>query len=150
MWDRRDLLRQDLGEDRIGQTAADTARALFTRRLTRRRLLQHRETALRRAHRIAPGDRQHGGRGDGVEIGSIGLLVVEVVVTGVEIGAGIIIEIAGIEIIIEIVGVVCGVGIPVLLFFALYILCWIIFVECFILVIVIQFGRRGLFQFSGM
>ena len=110
MRDCLDLLRQDLGEDRIGQTAADTARALFTRRLTRRRLLQHRETALRRAHRIAPGNRQHGGRGDGVEIGIIGLPVIEVGGVCVKICAGIII------IIIEIVGAriivfICDVGI---------------------------------------
>ena len=121
MRDRLDLLRQDLREDRIGQTAADTARALFTRRLTRRRLLQHRETALRRAHRIAPGDRQHRGRSDGVEVGSIGLLVIEVGGVCVKICAGIIIIIieivgAGIIIIIEIVGAgiivfICDVGI---------------------------------------
>ena len=109
MRDRLDLLRQDLGEDRIGQTAADTARALFTRRLTRRRLLQHRETALRRAHRIASGDRQHRGRSDGVEVGSIGL-VVEVGGVCVKICAEIII------IIIKIVGAriivfICDVGI---------------------------------------
>ena len=100
MWDRLDLLRQDLRENRIGQTAADTARTLFTRRLTRRRLLQHRETALRRAHRIASRDRQHRGRSDGVEVGSIGLLVVEIC-------AGIIIEIAGAGMIVFI----CDVGI---------------------------------------